>query len=48
MVVTLLGQQYNTGEKLTIMLYTYALIAIAGTSDKNKTNKKLLHDKVGL
>ena len=35
MVVTL-GQQYNTGEKPTIMLYTY-INGHAGTPDKNKT-----------
>ena len=34
MVVTL-GQQYNTGEDPTVMLYTYYINA--GTPDKNKT-----------
>ena len=38
MVVTLLGQQYNTGEKPTvIMLYTYIINRHAGTPDKNQT-----------
>ena len=39
MVVTLLGQQYNTGENPTVMLYTYYIIIInrhAATPDKNK------------
>ena len=38
MIVTL-GQQYNTGEKPTVMLYTYYIIINrhAGTPDKNKT-----------
>ena len=36
MVVTL-GQQYNTGEKSTVMLYTYIINRHAGTPDKNKT-----------
>ena len=41
MVVTL-GQQYNTGEKPTVMLYTYIIInRHAGTKDKNKTKNIL-------
>ena len=36
MVVTL-SQQYNTGEKSTVMLCTY-INRHAGTPDKNKTN----------
>ena len=37
MVVTLLGQQYNTGEEPTvIMLCTYYINRHAGTPDKNK------------
>ena len=35
MVITL-GQQYDTGEKPTVMLYTY-INRQAGTPDKNKT-----------
>ena len=35
MVVTL-GQQYNTGEKPTVILYTY-INRHAGTPDKNET-----------
>ena len=35
MVVTL-GQQYGTGEKLSVMLYTY-INRRAGTTDKNKS-----------
>ena len=38
MVVTL-GQQYNIGEKPTVMLYTYIIIIInrhTGTPDKTK------------
>ena len=37
MVVTL-GQQYNTGEKPTVMLYTY-INRHAGTPDKNKKKR---------
>ena len=37
MVVTL-GQQYNAGEKLTVMLYTYYINRHAGTPDKSKQN----------
>ena len=32
-----LSQQYNTGEKPTVMLYTYIINRHAGTPDKNKT-----------
>ena len=39
-VVVTLGQQYNTGEKPTVMLYTY-INRHAGTPDKNK-NKNIL------
>ena len=43
MVVTLLlGQQYNTGEKPTVMLYTY-INRHVGTPDKNKANIFLVH-----
>ena len=47
MVVTV-GQQYNTGEKPTVMLYTYIINRHAGTPDKNKTNTCLVHTKIGL
>ena len=40
MVVTL-GQQYNTGEKLSVMLYAYKN-RHAGTPDKNKTKTLLV------
>ena len=43
MVVTL-GQQYNTGEKPTVMLYTY-INRHAGTPDKNKTKTFLVRNK---
>ena len=43
MVVTL-GQQYNTGGKPTVMLYTY-INRHAGTPDKNKTKAFLVHTK---
>ena len=43
MVVTL-GQQCNTGEKPTVMLYTY-INRHAGTPDKNKTKTFLEHRK---
>ena len=39
MVVTL-GQQYNTGEKPTVMLYTF-INRHAVAPDKNKTNKNI-------
>ena len=38
MVVTL-GQQYNVGEKPTVILYTF-INRHAGTSDKNKTKQE--------
>ena len=41
MVVTL-GQQYNPGEKPTVMLYTYINLH-EGTPDKNKTKTFLVH-----
>ena len=37
-VVVTLSQQYNTGEKPTIMVYTY-IDRRAGTPDKNKKQK---------
>ena len=46
MVVTS-GQPDGTGERPTIMLYTY-ISRHAGTSDKNKTKTVLVHSKVGL
>ena len=46
MVVTL-GQQYNIGEKPTVMLYTY-INRHAGTPDKNKTETFLVHTKIDL
>ena len=36
MIITL-GQQYNVGEKPTVILYTHIINRHAGTSDKNKT-----------
>ena len=42
MVVTL-GQQYNTGEKSSVMLYTY-INRHAGTPDKNKNETIVVHD----
>ena len=40
-----LGQQYNnTGEKPTVVMYTY-INRHAGTLDKNKTKAFLVHDK---
>ena len=39
MVVTLLGQQYNTGEKPTVILYTY-INRHAGTPDKKQKKQK--------
>ena len=47
MMVVSLGQQYNTGEKLTVMLYTY-INHHAGTTGKNKTETFLVHNKIGL
>ena len=46
MVVTL-GQQYNIGEKPTVILYTYiTLITMQGQPDKNKTKTFLVHNKI--
>ena len=47
MVVTL-GQQYNTGEKPTVMLYTNIINRHAGTPDRNKKQTFLVHNKMGL
>ena len=46
MVVTL-GQQYNNGEKPTVMLYTY-INRHAWTPDKSKTKIFLVYNKIGL
>ena len=35
--IVTLGQQYNVGEKPTVILYTLTLIAINGTPNKTKT-----------
>ena len=43
MVVTL-GQQYHTGEKLTVMLYAYIINRHAGTSDKKQNKNILVHN----
>ena len=48
MVVVTLGQQYNTGEKPTVMLYTYIINRHAGIPDKSKTKLVLVHNKVGM
>ena len=40
MIVTL-GQYYNTGEKPTVMLYTYII-------RQSKTETALVHNKIGL
>ena len=40
-MVETLSQQYNTGEKPTVMLYTY-IDSHAGTPDKNKTKTFLV------
>ena len=37
-MVVPLGQQYNIGEKRTVMLYTYYINRHAGTPDKTKQN----------
>ena len=42
MVVTL-GQQYNVGEKTTVILYTSYINRYAGTPDRNKTKTFLVH-----
>ena len=39
MVVTFLGQQYNTGEKPTVILYTY-INRHAGTPDKKQKQNR--------
>ena len=42
MVITL-GQQYNVGEKPTVILYTYIIInRHAGTPTKGKTNQYII------
>ena len=41
MVVTL-GQQYNIGEKPTVILYTYIINRHAGTPE-NSENKIIVH-----
>ena len=38
MVVTL-GQQYNIGEKPTVILYTYIINRLAGTPEKQRKQK---------
>ena len=43
-----LDQQYNTGEKPTVMLYIYIINRHAGTPDKNRTITFLVHNKIGL
>ena len=40
-----LGQQYDTGEKPTVMLYT-CINRHEGTPDKNKTKTILVHSKI--
>ena len=40
MVVTLLGQQYNTGEKPTVILYTYYIVVVFTLLCKNSDTKK--------
>ena len=39
MMVITLGQQYNVGEKPTVILYTYIINRHAGTPTKGKTNQ---------
>ena len=46
MAVTL-SQQFNTGEKPTVMMYSY-INRHAGTPDKNKTKTFLVRNKMGL
>ena len=41
MVVTL-GQQYNVGEKPTVILYTFTLIAMEGQQTKQNKNLKYI------
>ena len=45
MVVTL-GQQYNVGEKPTVILYTY-INRHAGTPDKNINNVVIIYCFIG-
>ena len=47
MVVVTLDQQCNTGEKPTVMMYTYYvhINRHAGTQDKNKAKTFLVHKK---
>ena len=45
MVVTL-GQQYNIGEKLTVILYTYIFNRHAGTPQKQRKQKGKRHNRV--
>ena len=40
-MVVILGQQYNVGEKPTVILYTY-IDRHAGTPDKHQTQRDLL------
>ena len=49
MVVTLLGQQYNAGEKLAVMPHTY-INRHAGTPAKKENKNILVHraNKIGL
>ena len=41
MVITL-GQQYNVGEKPTVILYTYYINRHAGTPTKGKTKQRII------
>ena len=41
MVVVTLGRQYNSGEKLTVVLYTYIINRHAGTPEK-QPNKNIV------
>ena len=45
MVVTLLGQQYNTGEKPTVILYTY-INRHAGIQTKSKNKAETIYQVV--
>ena len=40
-MVVILGQQYNIGEKPTVMLYTH-INRLAGTPEKQRKNKKVI------
>ena len=42
MVVTL-GQQYNVGEKPTVILYTLTLIAMQGHQNNSKNRNNVVH-----